>query len=187
MEQLSPSVSIDRREGRTSVAIEARASRGQRLLLAAWIAAWLAAGIAVMMGRAELPPGDPARQFMLAFLAFWAYFLVVVGRAALWRWKGVELWRVKDGVLTVKDSIMGYGRARTYFADNIQRLGLLNIDRASWKWQWNDSVWVIGGERIGFEHLGRKVILGKGLTDEEARRLAAVLKEALRKERSAEA
>ncbi len=185
MEQLSPFVSIDRREGRTSVAITARATTAQRIGLLVWMVAWLAAGIAVGVARAGLDPGDPARQFMLAFLAFWAYFLVLVGRAALWRWKGVELWRVKDGVLTVKDSLFGYGKARTYFADNIQRLGLISIDRSSWKWQWNESVWVIGGERIGFEHLGGKVVLGKGLTDDEARRLTAVLKDALRKERGA--
>lgn len=185
MEQLGQHVSIDRREGRTSVVIEARATRAQRVLLALWLLAWLTAGVVVIIARTKLPAGDPARQFMLAFLAFWAYFLVMVGRSVLWRWRGVELWRVKDGVLTVKDSIMGYGRARDYFAENIQRLGLISIDRTSWKWQWNDSVWVIGGERIGFEHLGRKVVLGKGLTDDEARRLVSVLKEALRKERSA--
>ncbi|MBK7945050.1 MAG: hypothetical protein IPJ85_06970 [Flavobacteriales bacterium] len=184
MEQLSATVSIDRREGRMSVAIEAKATPVQRALLALWLLVWIAAGIVVIIARQDLQPGDPTRQFMLAFLAFWAYFLVVVGRAVLWRWKGVELWRVKDGVLTVKDSLLGYGKARTYFAENIQQLGLIKIDRESWKWQWNDSVWVIGGERIGFEHLGRKVILGKGLTDDEAKRLVNALKDALRKERS---
>jgi hypothetical protein len=184
MEQLSPFVSIDRREGRTSVAIESRATPMQRTLLAAWLCAWIAAGVVVLVARSGYPEGDPTRQFMLAFLAFWAYFLVVVGRAVLWRWKGVELWRVKDGVLTVKSSIFGYGKARTYFADNIQQLGLIKIDRESWKWQWNDSVWVVGGERIGFEHLGRKVIMGKGLTDDEAKRLVAIVKTALRKERA---
>lgn len=184
MEHLSAHVSIERREGRTSVVIMARATRMQRMLLLAWLIAWLAAGIVVMVERTRLPEDDPARQFMLAFLAFWAYFLVVIGRAALWRWKGVELWRVKDGVLTLKDSILGYGRARDYFADNIQQFGLLKLDRTSWKTQWNDSVWVIGGERLGFEHMGRKVVLGKGLTDEESRRLATVLKDALRKERT---
>ncbi|MBK9175697.1 MAG: hypothetical protein IPM46_05035 [Flavobacteriales bacterium] len=184
MEQFSAHVSIDRREGRTSVVIMARASLTQRILLLGWLLAWLAAGIVVIVERTRLPDGDPVRQFMLAFLAFWAYFLVVIGRAALWRWKGVELWRVKDGVLTIKDSILGYGRASNYFADNIQQLGLLKLDRTSWKAQWNDSVWVIGGERLGFEHLGRKVVLGKGLTDEEARRLAIVLRDALRKERT---
>jgi hypothetical protein len=69
--------------------------------------------------------------------------------------------------------------------DNIQKLGLLNVDQRSWKWQLNQSGWVVGGERLGFEHLGKKIIFGKGLTDEEARRLVPILKDALKHERKA--
>jgi hypothetical protein len=57
------------------------------------------------------------------------------------------------------------------------------LDQRSWKWQWNNSIWVIGGERLGFEHHGRKVVFGKGLNDEEARRLVPILKDALKFER----
>jgi hypothetical protein len=49
----------------------------------------------------------------------------------------------------------------------------------------NQSGWVVGGERLGFEHLGKKIIFGKGLTDEEARRLVPILKDALKHERKA--
>jgi hypothetical protein len=140
-------------------------------------------GVYVVLTRSELPEGDPLRQYLLAFLAFWAYFLLMIGRATLWRLKGFELWRIKDGVLTVKDSLFGYGRAHDYFVDNISRLGLLQIERSSWKYQWNESDWVIGGERLGFEHLGKKVVFGKGLTEEEARKLVPILKDALRRER----
>ncbi len=41
--------------------------------------------------------------------------------------------------------------------ENIQRFGLLTIDETSWKWQVVDSFWTRGGERLGFEHLGKKV------------------------------
>ncbi|MCB0786583.1 MAG: hypothetical protein KDC02_20545, partial [Flavobacteriales bacterium] len=87
--------------------------------------------------------------------------------------------------LTLKDSLWGFGKAREYFVDNIARLGLLNIDERSWKWQLNESFWVIGGERLGFEHLGKKIAFGKGLTEEEARQLLKVLQQALKQERRA--
>jgi hypothetical protein len=67
--------------------------------------------------------------------------------------------------------------------DNIQKLGLLAVDERSWKWQLDQSGWMIGGERLGFEHLGRKIIFGKGLSDEEARQLVPLLKHALSQER----
>ncbi len=101
----------------------------------------------------------------------------------LWRLKGFELWRLKEGSLTIKDSIIGYGRANEYFVENIQRFGLIPVDETSWKWQLNDSFWVMGGERMGFEHMGKKVVMGKGLTIEEAQRLAPVLDRALKEAR----
>ena len=183
MEYLSDRVSIDRDQGRTSVVISARSSKGQEALLVTWTLAWLLCGIYVMYARTTLPEGDALRQYLLVFLAFWAYIMLKVGRATLWRLRGFELWRIKDGTMTIKDSLFGYGKANSYFVGNIQKLGLIEIDRGSWKWQWNESVWVIGGERIGFEHLGRKVVFGKGLNDEEARRLIPILKRALTEER----
>ncbi|MFN3876654.1 MAG: hypothetical protein ACK4L7_12170, partial [Flavobacteriales bacterium] len=57
------------------------------------------------------------------------------------------------------------------------------VNKRSWIWHWNESLWSIGGHRLGFEHMGRKVAFGKGLSDEEARRLVPILKEALRKAR----
>jgi hypothetical protein len=183
MEQVSERVSIDRRDGRVSVVISARLPKRKEALLVAWFLCWLLVGAAVLYERTRFPDGDPARQYLLAFLAFWLYFTVKVGRALLWRLKGFELWRLKEGTFTIKDSLFGYGKAHPYFVENIQRLGLLNVDRSSFKVQLNESFWTIGGERLGFEHLGRKVVFGKGLDDQEAGRLLFVLQEALKKAR----
>jgi len=183
MDHLSERVSIDRRDGRTSVVISARPPKGKEAVLVTWTVAWLLCGVYIAYERGQLPVGDPLRQYLLAFLAFWLYFLLKIGRAVLWRLRGFELWRIKDGRITIKDSLFGYGKVTDYFAENISKLGLIAIDRGSWKWQWNDSIWVVGGERLGFEHLGKKVVFGKGLTDDEARRLVPILKDALKRER----
>jgi len=187
MEYLSERVSVDRREGRTSVVISARLARGRQTILVAWFVAWLFCGAYIIHARYQIPPGEVLRQYLLGFLAFWTYFTVVVGKAVLWRLKGFELWRIKDGTLTVKDSLFGYGKAHAYFVDNIQMLGLLKVDESSWKWQMNQSGWMIGGERLGFEHMGKKVVFGKSLTEEEARRLVPILKRALTEERKQQA
>jgi len=183
MEFISERVSIEQGEGRLSVVICARPAKGRQALLIAWVLAWIVCGALILIERSKVPEGDPLRQYLLAFLAFWLYFMVQTGRAALWRLKGFEVWRVKDGRLTIKNSTFGLGRATEYFAENIKALGLLKLDRTAWKWQWNESLWVIGGERLGFEHLGRKVVFGKNLSEEEARKLVPLLKHALRFER----
>ena len=86
-------------------------------------------------------------------------------------------------MLTIKDEILGYGRANDFFVENIQKLGPIDLDRTSWKWQLNDSFWVMGGERLGFEHLGKNIAFGKSLTDAEAKRVLVILQEALKKAR----
>lgn len=180
MEFISERVSFDRSGDRLSVVITPRLSRGKQTLLLTWVLAWTFIGIYVIYERTRLPEGDPLRQYLLAFLAFWAYFEFQVGRALLWRLKGFELWRVKEDVFTLKDSILGFGKANNYFIQNIQKLDVMEIDEASWKWQMNESIWLMGGERIQFEHLGKKVAFGKGLTPEEAKQLVPVLKHALK-------
>ena len=186
MEFISDRVSMDRSEGRLSVVISPRLAQSRRYLLITWVLLWTVCGVLIFRERLSLPAGDPLRQYLLAFLAFWAYFEIKVLRALLWRLKGFELWRVKDGTLTIKDSIFGFGTANSYFVQNIQKLGLINIEPTSWKWQMNESGWVIGGERLGFEHLGKKVVFGKGLSDEEARQLVPVLKKVFNEVRKAE-
>ncbi|HQW87374.1 MAG TPA: hypothetical protein PLH93_09325 [Flavobacteriales bacterium] len=177
MERVSDRVSVNREADRTTVVISARLSRGREALLVAWTLAWLVCGVVLLVEAVRQPRGD-LRQYLFVFLAFWTYFLVRVGRSALWRLKGFELWRVKDGVLTIKDSILGYGKATDHALENVQDLDLLERDERSWKWHLNESFWVMGGERLQFSSMGRKVAFGKGLTDAEAARLLAILKHA---------
>ena len=179
MEFISERVSVERKADSLSVVISARLPRGKEALLIAWFLAWFVCGIFIALEAAELPPGQ-MRSFFFAFLAFWVWFVLRIGRVVLWRLKGFELWRLKGGLLTIKDSIFGYGRANEYFVENIQRFGPIAVDETSWKWQLNDSFWVIGGERVGFEHVGKKVAIGKGLTREEAERVAQLLERALK-------
>lgn len=182
MEFISDRVSVERKADSLSMVISARLPRAKEALLIVWFVAWLACGIFIAVEAVKLPPGQ-MRSFFFAFLAFWVWFVLRIGRVVLWRLKGFELWRLKGGVLTVKDSIFGYGRAHEYFVENIQRFGPIEVDETSWKWQLNDSFWVMGGERVGFEHVGKKVVMGKGLTRQEAERAAQMLDRALKAER----
>ena len=178
MEFISERVSMEQRADGLSVVISARLSRAKETLLVSWVLAWSVCGILIAVEMASLPAGR-MRTYLIVFLVFWAWVAVRIGRATLWRLKGFELWRIKDGRLTVKDSILGFGRANDYFVEIISRFGPLAIDESSWKWQLNDSFWVMGAERIGFECAGKKVAIGKGLTREEAERLVRVMTKAL--------
>lgn len=184
MEFITERVSYDRQGDGLSVVIGNRLPKLQLFLLVAWLVAWTFSGGAFIREAARNTDPDMRIPFII-MIAFWAYFEIRILRVALWRTKGFELWRIKDGELTIKDSLFGYGKASRYFVANIQRFGLLNMDETSWKWQMSDSFWTRGGERLGFEYQGKKVAFGRGLTKPEADQLAHLLSKELKRERKA--
>ena len=127
-----------------------------------WVLLWTACGAAFIHQLATMENGAP-RAFMIGVCVFWLFYEVRVGRTLLWRMRGFELWRVKNGVFTIKDSIFGYGKARDWFIANISELGVLTINRSDWRFQFTDSFWTMAGERLGFKHIERRVAFGKGL------------------------
>lgn len=173
---------MERHDGVATFVISARLPKQQRLMLILWTLVWTACG-AAFLREAILDRTPAMRVPLMIMLAFWAYFEYTILRALLWRLKGFELWRVMEGELIIKNSLFHFGNADRFFVANIQRLGLLNVEEDSWKWQWNDSFWTRGAERLGFEYLGRKVGLGRGLSADEARKLAPLLATELKRER----
>src|SRR5690606_16916605 len=182
MELISDRVSVKRQEASTSVVISNRLPRSQEYLLLGWLLAWTLCGYAFLY---ELTKGVERDMLipLLILLAFWMYFEVRILRVVLWRMKGFELWRLAEGELTIKDSLYHFGKANRYFVANIQRFGLLNMDETSWKWQMSDSFWTRGAERLGFEYHGKKIAVGRGLTENESRQLVALLAAELKRER----
>lgn len=91
MEYVSERVSVEPYGvGRTSVVITARLTKGKETLLVTWALAWFLCGAYLLYARLQLVSGHPIRKSLLAFLAFWAYYMVVVGKAVLWRLKDPE-------------------------------------------------------------------------------------------------
>lgn len=184
MEFISERASIERQGNSASFVISARLPKKQLVLLVLWLSVWTLCGLAFVY-EASVNRSPELRMPLWVMLAFWAYFELRILRVLLWRTKGFELWRAMEGELVIKNSLFGYGKASRYFIANIQRLGLLNMDKASWKWQMSDSFWTRGAEQLGFEYQGRKVAFGRGLSEQEAGRLVHLLAQELKRERKA--
>lgn len=184
MEFISDRVSMERQGSGASFVISARLPNKQMSLLTLWLAVWTLCGAAFIY-EASVNKAPELRMPLWVMLAFWAYFELRILRVLLWRTKGFELWRVMEGELIIKNSLYRFGKANRYFIANIQRLGLLNMDKTSWKWQMSDSFWTRGAEQLGFEYQGRKVAFGRGLTEHEAGKLVHLLSAELKRERKA--
>lgn len=184
MEFISDRISMERQGDGLSIVIGSRLPKRQWILLIGWLVAWTLCGLAFLHELLFAASPD-MKAPLLIMLAFWAYFELRILRVVLWRMKGFELWLVKDGELTIKNSLYRFGKANSYFITNIQRLGLLNMDETSWKWQMSDSFWTRGAERLGFEYHGKKVAFGRGLAEDEARKVVHLLAQELKRERKA--
>lgn len=185
MEFISDNVSVVKKDGTLSVVISQKLEGWKKTLFVTWFVFWAFCGVFFIMALVT----EPARETKLGitvFLVFWAYYAWKIGKSLMWRLKGVEQWRIKDGQLTVKDSINGYGKAKKYFSENIKEFGPMIIDEGSWKWQMSNSFWQIGGERIGFSYMGKQIGIGKGLSADDAKKVSKKVSGWLKKKESSQ-
>ncbi len=177
---LSPRISYKLTPEFTSIAISAKGERWKETLLMAWVLAWTASGLYFIFQLGADLPRD-TKLAIVVLLFFWVYFEFQIGRALFWRLWGVELIRFSEGQLSVKRSIKGYGKRMDYFLDNIAQFEVVERAPRSIVTVMEDSFWVIGGERIAFEHLGRKVGVGLQISTEEAKKLRDLLEKQRKK------
>ena len=114
-------MSVQRSEGRFSVVISGKVEPWKEALLFAWVFAWTACGIYFLYTFLNATDRD-LKLGLMVMLIFWAYFEMRIGKALLWRKFGKELIRLKDGVLSFKNDINGYGKSQDHFVQNIEKL-----------------------------------------------------------------
>lgn len=177
---LSDRISYQQQEQLFSIVISARVERWKEAALFAWVLAWTACGIYFMyqLGQ-DLPRETKMGIFVLLF--FWLYFEIRIGRALLWRLWGFEQIRFTPEQMSIKRNIKGYGKRQDYFLQNIKTFNKVDIAPRSMIATMEESFWVVGGERIYFEYLGKKVGLGRQLNETEANKLVDLMQRQLKK------
>lgn len=153
-----------------SVVISGKIERWKEATLMAWMVAWTVCGVFFMYQLSlELP--RETKMGIVVLLFFWLYFEIKVGRALFWRLWGFEQIRFTKGQLSIKRNIKGYGKRRDFFLQNIQGFQKVEPSPRSLVASMEESFWVVGGERIYFDHLGKKIGLGMQLRTAETHKL----------------
>ncbi|MFT6845000.1 MAG: hypothetical protein ACJAUV_001190 [Flavobacteriales bacterium] len=179
MRFIGEKISHQKQEGVFTAVISPKIAGIKETLLLTWLLAWTFCGVFFI---AQLFGTDP-RETKLALsvmVVFWVYFEFRIGKAYLWRKYGLERLMIKDGSLLIKNDIKGFGKAKTFFVDNVQHLGLIKTSNKNFFNFMNSSFWVIGGETIGFECLNKPVTLGQNLSKQDATTLIRLLESELK-------
>jgi hypothetical protein len=160
-------VDIDERPEGTVIAIRPALKPWQRVALYTWLVLWVLSGTLAFAGMTGMQ-NDAQRVYAIVFLAFWAYFLFLVGRTAWWYQRGTEYLRITSDAFDYKRSWAGYGRAQHFDLGTMREVGLINHDSNLFAKTYAQAFWSIGSERIGFEYIGRKVVFGLRLSDKQS-------------------
>lgn len=177
---LTERISFIRKPDELTVVITQEIPRAKEAMLFAWLCAWaLVGGVFIYYWRMA-PAAYTDRIFFAISTAFWLYFFVRTIKVWLWRRIGKELLRIHGETLSIKDAYGKWGKARMYTTDQVRKFGVVPYDFTKFGQFMDRSFWVIGGESLGFEYRGKKIVFGKQLSDRDALQLARIIEKALR-------
>ncbi|MBU2020263.1 MAG: hypothetical protein KJ941_11515 [Bacteroidetes bacterium] len=144
-------------------------------LMGAWCAMWLTIGIVMTWAFFTLKLTESEQIIVVVFMSFWLYYAQRVGRSFLWMLWGKEMLKINLTELTYKKAIRSYGKAQPYFHENISKIRLSIPEENSIQSVWENSPWVVGGERIEFDYLGKVIRLGRKINEKDAKLLFQIL------------
>jgi hypothetical protein len=155
--------------------IFAKKEWGTLIVLPVWLAGWTFGGIMAMKWLLHPGPSTP-RPFISVWLVGWALGEGWAIYQWLWTAFGKEIIRVKEGTLTVKRDVLGYGRSRSFPIGADTNLRASGIFPSASYWDNYLTQMKIGGGTVGFDSQGQRARFGIQLTEPEAQEVVRELK-----------
>lgn len=176
--QVSDRISITQEREHTRIEISQGIEQWKMWMLRAWIIAWLFVG-GVFLYYAVMQPEGTGKILFFIIIAFWAFFLFRIGKALLWRARGKEVIQIEPKTMWIQNAIGKAGRRQSFKLDHIKALGKIKEKNEFMSFM-DNSFWIIGGDKIGFNYNGRRFQLGKQLNDREVKSLGQILEKSIR-------
>ena len=155
--------------------ILAKKDWGSLIFIPVWLVFWTFGGITAMKWVIHPGPSTP-RAFITLWLAGW--LLGEVWAIYWWLWSGFgkEIVTIREGALSIRRDILGYGRTRSFPTGSVKNL------RASGFFP-SDSYWdnylvqlKLAGGTVGIDVQGQVKKFGIQLTEPEAQEVVRELK-----------
>lgn len=150
--------------------------------LLAWLVAWSFCGLAfVYYMFFEMKSGKEIIVFGV-LLMFWIYFEIRITKAFLWRKFGLEVIRIDENELSIKDSIFKFGDAKVYDLNKIEPSSIedVYVNPASFGKVMNDSFWQVGQGTIALHYEEKTYYFGTQLENMDSNKLAKLLQKTIK-------
>lgn len=175
MKWIGKRISYVDKDNKTTFIIQPENPGIAKALIGAWFCMWVVIGVVVSWYSATHPMKKELQLILLVFMLFWLYYFIRVGRSFAWLMSGKEMLKVDKISLTIKNSIKGYGKAKEYYLENIQKVRVSVPKENSFQTAWENSPWIRGGERLEFDYMGKTIRFGRKLDEKESKLLFQVL------------
>lgn len=166
-----------------TIVISPREERWKEGLILMWLLSWSVVGAYFIYELLYGNNPDTTRVGLIVMVGFWAYFEVRIGRALIWKMFGKELIRITADKMTYKRDVKGYGKAKSFFLDNIKNFGIIKTNDRSFTAVMNNSFWLKGNETLGFDHMGTHVKMGFKLDESDRQKAGRLIQDSIRKYR----
>ena len=159
-----------------TIVVSTKIDKWKETLLLTWLLGWtICGGVFVYF----LFAGDfPKEQRLMLFVMslFWLFFEVRIGKAYLWRKSGMEFIKIDKDLMTIKRSILSYGKAIPYQLGRIKNVQGLELNPKGFNTSMNNSFWVIGQGTVRFFYNEKEIRFGAQLDTKDANKLAKTVK-----------
>ena len=174
-------ITISQQDKETIIRVDGTVEGWMNHALLGWLIMWTAIGAYVFYfafwGGAE----QDQKLFFITYLLFWLYFEVKAFYSWIFRVKGFELIKITPEAWYLKRAVFTFGKVTRYVRENVKDISKVENDRKSVTSAFNKSFWVMGNERISFDHFGQKVGIGMHLDDKDRDALLAYLRKMMKR------
>jgi len=179
-------ISINTTNRQTIAIIRPRRDLFALLFLGWWIVLWAVGEITltnIMAGGAQAFLSGHVPNTISTFRTMWPLIAAgligwtILGAGMIiglvWELAGHEELASTPAALTISRRVFLKSASKAFAADQIREL---RADASSGWWTSNLEQWGLGGGKIAFEHKGKTVRCGRGITEAEARAIVAGLR-----------
>lgn len=161
------------------VHVLAKKEWGNLIFLPVWLTFWTFGGIMAIKWVLH-PQSSTERGFISLWLVGWAAGESWALYSWLWTAFGKEILQVREGSLTVKRDVLGFGRGRSFPIGSVANLRASGLFPSTSHWENYLTHVKLGGGTVGFDSQGKIVRFGIQLTEPEAQEVVRELKPWLR-------
>ncbi len=181
--EIGENITVSKKDEETVVKIHSSLEGWQEISLTVWVGLWTVLGVGIFYYVLSGKFGSDQNVFFAVYLAFWFYFEYHALRSLLFKKFGYELVKINNSKLLYKRNLWGMGKIRHYTLKNIPTFTKVEHDRKSFSGAYAKSFWTIANERIYFDYLDAKGLLGMHLNDRDTAELLQLLNRELKRRR----